>query len=1048
MSKASKFLVVMVYALFVSFAAASLAEDCVSYDISVGDNKLSFVPQPQSGFVVKSREGLSSVNYLNESLRLSDKTEIKPVGGLDREGVSIVFRESRTGENEKSVENLRSGGQVEYAAPVFSLNGQTVAVIPEIIVCLKTETGTEEVEALCRMYGLTINKKMPSARREYLLDVSCGDADSVFAAVEQLNQNSMVKWASPNIAFQPQLYGEVIPNDEFFTRLWHLHNTGQTGGTPNADANVTEAWEITTGDPDIVIAIVDTGVDVNHPDLIDNIVPGYDFVEDDAIPEPGRFWPDEAHGTCCAGLAAARGNNDIGVVGVSWTSKIMPIRILSEEDYVTEADVATAIRWAAEHGADILSNSWGYLYPSQAIYSAITDVTAQGGIGRNGKGCIVVCASGNWSEGGPVTYPALYPEVIAVGAVDHDGEIWYYSGSGPELDIVAPSGGVQRTDYFLLGKPYLLTTDITEIYGYSMYNLDINMLDYSDTMGGTSGACPIVAGVAALVLSIDPNLTSYDAQLILTDSAADLGDPGFDESYGYGCVDAFAAVDRALNPPPVPPSQSITLYVDDDAPNDVGPCDSTIGDPLEDGSAEHPFDNIQEAVTYAEYAETIVVMPGTYSGQGNYDIDYLGKAVKIRGSGPDNTIIDCDNSGRGFYFHNRERNDSILDGVTITNGNAYYGGAVNCADGSSPIISNCVFKDNWAVSWGSKGGYGGAVYNGGSSNPTYRDCKFIDNLAVWYGAGMFNSWSSPNVTNCLFEGNLCGAYGAGMFNDNGRPVINNCSFIANSAQTWGGGMFNSESSPTLSGCTFSENSTIDWDGGAMLNMYSDPVAVDCEFRNNTAGDWGGAICNLEGSLVLANCAVIANSTGSQGGAFYNDASEITMTNCVIAGNAAGQAGGGAYCDGSTMTLTNCTFASNSAESGKAFVSDTWWYTPSSFTLANCILWDGSDEIWNNDNSTFDITYSDVMTEGDEPWAGDGNINANPLFADVNGGDYHLKSQAGRWDPISQSWVHDDVTSPCIDAGDPAASVGSEPQPNGDVVNMGAYGGTPEASLSQ
>jgi hypothetical protein len=286
-----------------------------------------------------------------------------------------------------------------------------------------------------------------------------------------------------------------------------------------------------------------------------------------------------------------------------------------------------------------------------------------------------------------------------------------------------------------------------------------------------------------------------------------------------------------------------------------------------------------------------------------------------------------------------------------------------------------------------------------------------------------------------------------MFNDTSRPILNNCTFSNNSAQVRGGGMYNDESNPMMTSCTFNENMAIDWDGGAIFNMGGGLVLADCQFIGNIAGDWGGAMCTSECSLTLSNCTIINNTAGTEGGSFYLDWSEMTLNNCVVAGNTAAIAGGGVYSDGSITTLTNCTFALNSAESGNAFACDTWWFESSNITLTSCILWDGSDEIWNNDNSTISINYSNVPVAGD-PWSGVGNINADPLFADVNGGDYHLKSQAGRWESISQSWVQDDVTSPCVDAGDPTASVGSEPQPNGGIINMGAYGGTPEASMSQ
>jgi hypothetical protein len=211
----------------------------------------------------------------------------------------------------------------------------------------------------------------------------------------------------------------------------------------------------------------------------------------------------------------------------------MPIRIAGGWGFIRQADIATAIRWAATNGADIQSNSWGSWFALPGIYSAIADVTESGGIGRDGKGCVVLFSSGNWSSGGPVCYPAKYSEAVAVGATDANDVAWLYSGSGPELDIVAPSGACN-----LEGD--IWTTDIAGPNGYN--NRDSNILDYTDRMGGTSGACPIAAGAAALVLSVDPNLTSGQVQCVLQTSALDLGEGGRDDYYGYGRVDAYAAV--------------------------------------------------------------------------------------------------------------------------------------------------------------------------------------------------------------------------------------------------------------------------------------------------------------------------------------------------------------------------------------------------------------------------------------------------------------------------------------------------------------------------
>jgi subtilisin family serine protease len=400
--------------------------------------------------------------------------------------------------------------------------------------------------------ALAIIKPMEFTTQEYLLQVLGPDAEAVFTALENLNKVEWIEWAAPNTASQPKLCGQVIPDDEYFTLQWHWQNTGQSGGVPGADVRAPEAWEITTGDPNIVVAVLDTGVDSNHPDLVNNLVPGYDFIDNDAKPDPSLDHKQNAHGTACAGLVGAQGNNGIGVSGVTWNSKIMPIRLLcmlsnGTWKFATQADIATAFRWAANSGADVLSNSWVWsTSETPIIYSGIIDVTKSGGMGRGGKGCIVLFGAGN--DFGPITgYPQKYPEVIAVGGTDHNDIKCDYSNYGPELDIVAPTAWQWTDEDWIssMGKGALWTTDISGLAGWNP-DFDPNFLDYTP-MNGTSGSCPIAAGVAALILSVEPNLTGDEVRHVLERSANDLGAPGRDDYYGWGRVDARAAIDVIMS---------------------------------------------------------------------------------------------------------------------------------------------------------------------------------------------------------------------------------------------------------------------------------------------------------------------------------------------------------------------------------------------------------------------------------------------------------------------------------------------------------------------
>jgi len=346
------------------------------------------------------------------------------------------------------------------------------------------------------------------------------------------------------------------------------------------------------------------------------------------------------------------------------------------------------------------------------------------------------------------------------------------------------------------------------------------------------------------------------------------------------------------------------------------------------------------------------------------------------------------------------------------------------------------------------------------------------------GAGMYNFQSSPMVINCVFTGNSARWSGAGMHNIFSSPVVINCIFNKNSAGTssggHGGGMYNnSDSNPILTNCRFSSN----WagQGGGIDALCCAPIANSCKFTNNSANFGGGVQYSNSIGPKFFGCTFSGNSAHRGAAARFIKSSPI-LTNCLFAGNSANYGGAIAFTNMSTPTLANCTFAANTAPQGCSLACEHVLYGPSIVDINNSIFWNGGNEIWNKDGSTITVTYSDVQAvqaSAYDPceaviW-GEGNIDIDPLFAspgywanvndpniavdpnDPNAvwvdGDYHLKSQAGRWDPNSKSWVKDDVTSPCIDAGDPNSDWSKEPWPHGERINMGAYGGTAEASMS-
>jgi len=317
---------------------------------------------------------------------------------------------------------------------------------------------------------------------------------------------------------------EDLTSDDHDHLQWSLNNNGQLWGMEGADIAAVDAWGISQGSESITIAIIDEGVDLTHPDLADKIVPGYDATASGSLGAPAG---DDAHGTNCAGIAAAITDNYLGVAGIARLARIMPVRIAygSGGGWVTtDSWIADGINWAVTNGADVLSNSWGGGSESTAINSAIDNAKING---RGGKGAVVVFAAGN--DNGPVIYPATLERVLAVGALSPcderksptscDGEWWWGSNYGAELDISAP--GV-----------HMYSTDIQGAAGYDPG-------DYFYNFNGTSSATPVVAGVAALVLGYCPDLNALEVEDILKSGADDLGVEGWDQYTGFGRVNAY-----------------------------------------------------------------------------------------------------------------------------------------------------------------------------------------------------------------------------------------------------------------------------------------------------------------------------------------------------------------------------------------------------------------------------------------------------------------------------------------------------------------------------
>jgi hypothetical protein len=357
---------------------------------------------------------------------------------------------------------------------------------------------------------------------------------------------------------------------------------------------------------------------------------------------------------------------------------------------------------------------------------------------------------------------------------------------------------------------------------------------------------------------------------------------------------------------------------------------------------------IQAAIDDANNGDIVLVAPGTYTGDGNRDIEFKGKAITVRSeTGPETCIIDCQGSEvenhRGVCFRPGSHPVNIcFDGFTVKNG----------------FISKEKYPEFYP--------YGGGIFCLGGS-PTIRNCIITNNHALGGGGGLWCSGDNTRVINCIIRNNTV-EYGSGA------------------------GIHLAYGSQKIEGCLIADNA-----GGAGLSIY-----------------------DLSEASVI-NCTIVANHSRYQGGGVHfspGDGRKCIITNTIIWGNTAAVGGdqiGGGWERGGGRETKNVSFR-------------------------YCFIQAGINAVYWPHKEYQDFDWKKTMKEG-VVFADD------PGFADPNNGDYHLKSQTGRWDPVGHTWVRDSETSPCIDAGDPNSPVGEEPFPNGGRMNMGAYGGTAVASKS-
>ncbi|HHG86067.1 MAG TPA: hypothetical protein ENJ82_15065 [Bacteroidetes bacterium] len=452
------------------------------------------------------------------------------------------------------LEQLEQNPAIRFAHPfVKSPNGALFGITETVLIKLKNGKQLEGLKAIAQYLGAVSLRENKFISELYHLELDKYSlADPMSIAVYL--QGKGFEYVDLDYLINPI----VATNDVFFNRQWSIKNTGsfaQGSGTPGADMAVEDAWNITTGDPNVRIAIIDSGTDTTHPDLMPNLLSGYDATGGGSEGYPNTTFPNDAHGTNCAGIVGAKGENTIGIAGVCYDCSIFPVKVFyyvfnpfgNPLPFSRGSDMADAISWAWQvGGADVLSSSWGIL---DNLIPVLPDGTAPAenaiqlalDSARGGKGIAMFFSSGN--DGGKPIWPGRLYGCISVNATSMcdqaktptscDGQNW--AGNwGDSLDVSAPGVRVAATD--LRGNN-----------GYAPG-------DYYLTFGGTSAACPNAAGVMGLILSVNPNLSFKDARFILESTCDKVGGYSYTGTLpngswapelGHGRLNAYNAVQAA-----------------------------------------------------------------------------------------------------------------------------------------------------------------------------------------------------------------------------------------------------------------------------------------------------------------------------------------------------------------------------------------------------------------------------------------------------------------------------------------------------------------------
>ncbi|MCB0705983.1 MAG: S8 family serine peptidase [Saprospiraceae bacterium] len=462
-------------------------------------------------------------------------------------GFEVVSLNTSSQSLDDKLDAVRKEDDISQGTHVYLANGSNRPLVPtgELYITFSDGTSTEEQNLVLEEYNLEEVER----RNPFLLVARVTDkSPNPIKVANLLSRISLVQSAEPDLDTFVDNYEFRPPGDSLFAHQWQIHNNGHIPDSNHpvksgADAKILEAWNRLggLGSSDIVVAVIDNGFDINHPDLRSKVYKPWDLWRNSSNITMGN--PQFSHGTPCASIALAA-SNGTGMVGVAPNARFMPVSGTSFSVRATEQMFETCVN----NGADIISCSWGTTDPNFALNSLKSEAIRKAAKeGRNGKGCVILFAGGNEGSNAINLY-ATHPDVICVGATTSQDQHASYSNSGRELMIVAPSNG----DWPLIaaraswdpGSP-------GKIGAFKYWNDGVSRGDQYKHFGGTSAATPLVAGVCALILSANPDLTAREVREVLIGTADKIGSPweytaGHSVKYGYGKVNADKAVAEAI----------------------------------------------------------------------------------------------------------------------------------------------------------------------------------------------------------------------------------------------------------------------------------------------------------------------------------------------------------------------------------------------------------------------------------------------------------------------------------------------------------------------